>query len=204
MLDYVTKYFAVLSAGAIAGGSSLVVIFIYGYLGVFDWNLIWIIEYQDITKFTLIAIALGITVLPTLNAFTTVIYNLRLLDTRASWRYGMIAIIILIGFCVISISTAYHTQRSSLEYYYFLWLSIFLTIIMIAAMIRLWPDWITKTRFQQAQIVGGVLVFVFFLGKTLGLYVKEISSNRQDVITTAETLTDQKGCYFAVAPFHIL
>jgi hypothetical protein len=64
VLDFITKYFVVLSAVAIAAGSSIVIIFIYGYFAIFDWNLIWIIEYPDIAKFTLIVIALGIAVFP--------------------------------------------------------------------------------------------------------------------------------------------
>ena len=65
-------------------------------------------------------------------------------------------------------------------------------ILLTAGIIRIWPDWMNKTRLQQAQFIASALVFVLFLGTTFGLYVKEVSGNRQDVYTSGETLTDQK------------
>jgi hypothetical protein len=192
VLDFLTKYFAVLSAAAIAAGSSIVIIFIYGYLGVFDWNLIWIIEYQDITKFTLITIALGITAYQFLGGLGTIIYNLGKMDANTNKRFAIGGIGVLIAFAALSLWFGYHNDRPSLEYYVYLWLSIFFTVGLLAAWIRIIPDWTTKTRLQQAQMIGGMLIFVVVLGKTFGLYVKDISKNQQDVYTNGETLTDQK------------
>src|SRR4030081_1161660 len=58
MLDLISKHFAVLSAGLVALSAALVTVFVFSYLSVFDWNLIWIIEYSDVAKFFLLAIAL--------------------------------------------------------------------------------------------------------------------------------------------------
>ena len=55
--EYLTKHFAVLSVMATVVGATLAVIFIAAYLRVFDWRLIWIIEYPDILKVALVTIA---------------------------------------------------------------------------------------------------------------------------------------------------
>jgi hypothetical protein len=59
MLDFLTKHFAVLSAGLTGLAATLAMIFVFAYLSVFDWNLIWIIEYPDIIKFCLIGIGIA-------------------------------------------------------------------------------------------------------------------------------------------------
>jgi hypothetical protein len=193
VLDFATKYFAVLSAAAVAVGSSLVVIFIYGYLAVFDWNLIWIIEYQDITKFTLIVIALGVTVVPTLSGFSNLAYSLGRMDATTNKRLVVGGICVFIALAIWSIWDAYYYQHATFEYFVTFWLLILITVGSTAAMIRwLWPNLATKTWLQQAQAVVSVIIFVFFFGRLFGLNVRDVSGIRQDVYTSGETLTDQK------------
>jgi hypothetical protein len=192
VLDFLTKYFVVLSAGAVAVGSSLVVIFIYGYLAVFDWNLIWIIEYQDITKFTLIAIALGVTVLPTLSVFGSTFHSAQRVNAGMSKQLVRILIVSVIALGVWSAWFTYYHQRSVFEYYVMFWTLAFVTIVLIAGFNRVWPDWPNKSRLQQALIIGAFLGYVGLLGTTFGFYVREISNNRQDIYTSGETFTDQK------------
>ena len=57
LLDFVSRHFAVVSAVLIAVGMVAAMLFVYAYLSVFDWRLIWFIEYPDLIKFGLIAIA---------------------------------------------------------------------------------------------------------------------------------------------------
>lgn len=56
LLGFVSEHFAVFSfLGLLAVLCST--LFLYGYLTVFDQQLIWIIEYPDILKFGLVALA---------------------------------------------------------------------------------------------------------------------------------------------------
>jgi hypothetical protein len=58
MFDFVTKNFVVISAAVLLIGSTLTMLFLIVYLAVFDWGLIWLIEYSDLSKFFLLAAAL--------------------------------------------------------------------------------------------------------------------------------------------------
>jgi hypothetical protein len=58
MLDFITKHFAALSAFAIGVASTTTMLFLSPYLSVFDWSLIWLVEYGDVGKFILIGVGL--------------------------------------------------------------------------------------------------------------------------------------------------
>jgi hypothetical protein len=55
-LEFVTKHFVVVSTFAVMTSSVCATVFLYSYLAVFDWRLVWIIEYSDIFKATLVAL----------------------------------------------------------------------------------------------------------------------------------------------------
>src|SRR5690242_10382348 len=56
-MDFITKHFAVISVAMAAIGATLAIIFIAAYLRVFDWRIIWTIEYTDVLKIGLIVVA---------------------------------------------------------------------------------------------------------------------------------------------------
>ena len=53
-----SPHFAVVSALTIIIAVFCSTVFLYGYLSVFDWHLIWIIEYSDVLKFGLVVVAI--------------------------------------------------------------------------------------------------------------------------------------------------
>jgi hypothetical protein len=55
---FVSEHFALLSSITLAISLLGTTLFLYGYLRVFDWRLIWIIEYPDVIKFGLVAFAI--------------------------------------------------------------------------------------------------------------------------------------------------
>jgi hypothetical protein len=55
--DFATKHFAVLSVAITVFGATMAIIFIAAYLRVFDWRIIWVIEYADVLKVGLIVVA---------------------------------------------------------------------------------------------------------------------------------------------------
>jgi hypothetical protein len=57
MIDFLSKNFALVSAAITVLSACMVMVFLFAYLSVFDWNLIWIVEYSDIIKFSLIGVA---------------------------------------------------------------------------------------------------------------------------------------------------
>jgi voltage-gated potassium channel Kch len=67
MLNFITKNFLALSSFVVVLASAISLLFLIAYLGVFDWNLIWLIEYGDLTKFFLIGAALILSVMATIS-----------------------------------------------------------------------------------------------------------------------------------------
>src|SRR5712691_3115650 len=58
LLKFISENFAVLSSSTLVFAVLCATVFLYTYLSVFDWNLIWIVEYPDILKFGLVAVAI--------------------------------------------------------------------------------------------------------------------------------------------------
>src|SRR4249919_3028409 len=92
MLDFLNKYFAVFSAAILIVSAVVTMAFVFGYLSVFDWTAIWIIEYSDLAKFLLMSIALLAAVL---TIITSVGENVYLwLAKKDVYRWRIIWIII--------------------------------------------------------------------------------------------------------------
>jgi hypothetical protein len=58
VLDFLTKHFWVLSTAITSLLAAVTFLFISSYLSVFDYSLIFIIEYTDILKFTFILLSI--------------------------------------------------------------------------------------------------------------------------------------------------
>ena len=69
-MENITKNFVALSAAVTIFSIALAMAFLLSYLSVFDWNLIWIIEYTDLLKFG----AIGMVIPPFLTGFARRIY----------------------------------------------------------------------------------------------------------------------------------
>ena len=67
MLEFLNKYFIVLSATAAVAASVFSMVFLTSYLAVFDWSLVWLIESSDVAKFGLMAVAIVSPLLATLS-----------------------------------------------------------------------------------------------------------------------------------------
>ena len=63
LLGFVSEHFAVFSFLGLLLAVLCSTLFLYGYLTVFDQQLIWIIEYPDILKFGLVALAVMSTII---------------------------------------------------------------------------------------------------------------------------------------------
>jgi hypothetical protein len=58
VLEFANAHFLLVSGIALFLGAITATVFLYGYVSVFDWRLIWIVDYQDILKVGLVAIAI--------------------------------------------------------------------------------------------------------------------------------------------------
>ena len=63
MLKIISEHFAIISALITGTALFAAIVFLLGYLSLFDLNLVWIIAYSDILKFGLIGIGICSTIL---------------------------------------------------------------------------------------------------------------------------------------------
>ena len=68
LLSFISEHFAVFSLLGLLFAVLCSTLFLYGYLTVFDQQLIWIIEYPDILKFGLVALAVMSTIILVVQA----------------------------------------------------------------------------------------------------------------------------------------
>ncbi|WP_157234708.1 hypothetical protein [Methylosinus sp. LW4] len=58
VIEFISKNGGLITAAVTVMSAILAMSFLFSFLSIFDWNLIWFVEYQDIVKFSLIAFAL--------------------------------------------------------------------------------------------------------------------------------------------------
>jgi hypothetical protein len=56
LLEFFTRHFAAISAIVVLLGVFNATVFLFAFLRVFDWRLIWMVEYADILKIGLVAV----------------------------------------------------------------------------------------------------------------------------------------------------
>ena len=196
MLDFLTKHFLVLSALLIGGASAVCMLFLAAYLAVFDWNLIWLIEYADLAKLFLIGTALLSSVITaTLNYAYDFIAWLRLQMKEFKWGFfiGLGLIILMGGYAIYydlkseNGHVTYHAFRLTATLS-----GIFLLYLMFTD-VEKWKqlNWLSIPEFSST------LVFVLgIFGATYGYYVRDVSKNVTQITTKNETFEKAKVIMF--------
>jgi hypothetical protein len=85
-LQFLRENFALVSALTFAAGIALSILFLFSYLSVFDWHLLWLVQYPDVLSFGLVAFGvLGGSVL-VLSPYLYMFFNAKRLGGR--WLVG--------------------------------------------------------------------------------------------------------------------
>jgi len=92
MFEFLQRNFALVSAGLFGVSVTTIVVLVFSYLSVFDWTLIWILEYSDVAKFLLLAIALLFGVLGIVTPLAQNVY-LWLANNSKSHRTAFLALL---------------------------------------------------------------------------------------------------------------
>ncbi len=184
--------FAVFSSISIVCGLALSTLFLSAYLTVFDWHLIWFVQYADIITFGLIAV--GVTGGSFLFIFqlSQTVLGMKVFKGERAWKGPSI----FIGFWVlIYCIQMYFEHRQSEPHYQFVtaaWLSViaalsFVVTISIYARSGLWPN--------AGQIIGiaiSVVMGTLSFGQWLGMSILYSSQFNQDVFAKNEVIQDAK------------
>ncbi len=193
MFDFLTKNFVVLSAVIVASAAAYSMLFLTSYLGVFDWNLVWLIEYSDLAKFGLMAVALISPILVILtNQFDALYKTLVLKDKSYRWAGWVFAtLIVLVAASGIYIDLKDKNGQATYHLMY-----------AIAALSALGFMWVIcrdfdalknnprfSTLYNHAVLLAIALGFV---GVAHGFYVKDVSKQVSEITTKKETFKDAK------------
>ena len=194
LLKTAVDNFAALSAISSAIAASLSMVFIFGYLSVFNASLIMILEYSDIFKFILIGICIGFGLLAAfLGIINFVIYTIK--DKATTWSKIVVVSIFVLAFIIFPTLAAWLNDSPDLHYY------VLRAVTGLAALSLLFYALRPSeffTNLTAINIVGTILslyFFIYVLGGTFGLYVDADGTPHR--ITLREcTLSDAKRVLF--------
>jgi hypothetical protein len=192
ILQWLKEYFIVVSAIAIVLGIALATVFLYGYLKVFDWRLIWIVQYPDILTFALIAVALVGSSGSVCASILQIAFYTGFAKGVPLW--GFIFALIGIGALVMVIALiSEHGVPSPHYYYIFYGTSAIGDGIVLAFIVGSWiyvRQWPSIVQF--AWMMVSALAGAYVLGAWLGYSVLDSSIDNVNVTVKSETITDAK------------
>jgi len=198
LLKFVVDNFAALSAIFSAVAASLSMVFIFGYLAVFNTSFIMILEYSDIIKFILIGICIGFGLLA---AFISVInISISVMRNKTTTLEKVVMIVILFLFIVFPTMVAWRSNSLDLHYY------VLRSVTGVTALGLLFFALRPAEFFMNITLINvlGALIllyfFVYVLRSTFGLYVDTDGTPHQITLresaNTTRMLSDAKLVLF--------
>lgn len=188
-LQFIKDNFVLVSAAALLIGVALATTFIAAYLSVFDWHLIWFVQYMDIITFGLLAVGIVSGSATLLQSFVQTVLAGK---TTAQRRAGLIAIVLLaIAGVALNIWGAVHSGEG---YFHIITGAVALGtavtfIFVIASHVEARG---LPTAVQCMFILLLLVIGAGSLGRWLGELVKETSDFNQDVYIKDQALNNVK------------
>lgn len=190
--------FGAASAVFTGAAASLSMIFVFGYLTPFNVFLIMTVEYTDILKFILIGICLLVITLSTLVSISYVFISL------GNTTYSIVILALSLAVIIfIQGSNAVESYNSSRPDFYFQLLRLTNTIVGVVIVRAFWKNIYRPKLFTVLNLSATIFMLYFFvyaLGITFGLYVREIGGPLQVIIrennNTDRTINDAKLVMF--------
>jgi hypothetical protein len=192
MIDFLTKHFLVLSSLVVTGAAAYSMLFLSAYLGVFDWNLVWLIEYSDLAKLALIGIAIASGALAlTINMIYLMYRWLALKETTSRFWVGCAVAVTVLGSAV----TIFFDVKNGTGQWQFQVLSSFSSLILILIIGAIIRDLDALKAGEFGAIYRTVVLFAFsmgFFGATFGHYVKDVSKDFSEITSKNGTYDNAK------------
>jgi hypothetical protein len=192
VFQFVKENIVAISAIALVAGVVWATVFLYGYLKVFDWRLLWIVQYPDILGFALIAVALigGSATLVAVSIDSLFLSGV--MKGSPNWKYifGWIG-----TYAVLVAFVLYAEHLSATPHYNHLLYGLaalasglaFEVVIVSWFYARQWPNLV-----QLGWASCSAVAFAFVLGSWLGYTVLESSANNVFVVLKDETMEEAK------------
>ncbi|MBR0753079.1 hypothetical protein JQ604_12885 [Bradyrhizobium jicamae] len=183
--------FVIVSAAAVLIGVVLAMTFLSSYLWVFDWHLIWFVQYPDIITFGLIAIG----VLSGSFAFiqSSVMTLIEAFNLKGRTRIVWIVVLVLLAGALAATSARDAVARGE-GYFHIvsgagaLFGAVFLIMILARHVKSARPPNSLQLMFLSFALIGEVAI----IGQWVGQTVREKSDFNQDVFVKDQALNDVK------------
>jgi hypothetical protein len=187
LFEFASKHFVLFSALSIIAGVVVATIGLYAYLSVFDWHLIWVIEYGDILKFGLVALAAISGSAALIGSMLDIVYAW-LKTKRKSTLIGLVVILTL-GFAANLIVDYYSNTPTYLKHvFWYLSALSLLWVLTILAKEMENPRSISVRRAVDHFLTLVVVITVW--GGTYGVTVRDSWGFKRDVYTLQGSIRD--------------
>jgi hypothetical protein len=183
MLDLITKNFLVFSSLVLGVASTISMLFLTAYLGVFDWNLVWLIEYSDLTKLFLIGVGLIASFLTSIIYWFQDVHTWLVARAPNQFWFFVIMCVLVIPFPLIMLYLDYRSANPLLIYHALRALSWFLFALLIVVAFQRSGNWRVVGWKTIGNDFAGLALFVTIVGLTLGHYVKDVSEYSRTITT---------------------
>ena len=191
VFGFFRENFAVISGLAVIGGIALATVFLSSYLSVFDWHLVWFVQYTDILTFGLVALGLigGSALL--LQSIAQSFLGAAAMEGKSK-RVGFVVVVLL--FVALFASNLYEAIRYGRGYLHVVdsGAVIVTGLMLVLLSVRhvrsaAWP-----TAGQAAGLLFLAVTCAVLFGQWLGRTVLETSEFDQDIHLKNQTLTGVK------------
>jgi hypothetical protein len=183
MLDLITKNFLVFSSLVLGVASTISMLFLTAYLGVFDWNLIWLIEYSDLTKLFLIGVGLLASILTSIIYWFQDVHTWLIARAPNQFWFFVVMSVLVLPVPLIMLYLDYKSANPLLTYHALRTLSWFILALLIVVAFQRSDNW----RVVGWKAIGNdfavLALFVTIVGLTLGHYVKDVSEYSRTITT---------------------
>jgi MFS family permease len=179
LVQAIKENFVVVSGTALIFGVVLASTFVTAYLTVFDWHLLWFVQYTDIITFGLLGLGIISGSLIILQALAQTVISLFHLkkDSRVRWTW-MLGLF-LVAFIIFEVWGAVHSGQG---YFHIIWsaIALGLGVIVILQIIGYFISGMVPNIMQFAILIMLVVSGAGALGQWLGYSVLE-TEKPQDV-----------------------
>jgi hypothetical protein len=190
VLSFTKDNFVILSAAAILLGVTLSTMFLAAYLSVFDWHLLWFVQYSDIVTFGLLAVGIITGSLTFIWSAAQTVLGLFGMKGRARWKHGMFLFAFVA--CIMGFEI-WGSIRAGQGYFHILMGGTVLGLgIVLIMRVMGYVATTTLPNLSQAFFLFLSLSFTTLsLGQWLGYSVQE-SAKSQEITLKDKTLDDMK------------
>jgi hypothetical protein len=191
VLENLRENFAPISA--FAGLTAVLgsTVFLYNYLSIFDWRLIWVIEYSDVLKFGLIIFGVLTGFIYLIQGYATDAYRVAFSEDpkRKLWWAKFITVAFFVNFIPAILYDETHEVH-----YYMLHIAVSLSVLLIGVAtivsVQRFRNWKSSTAHDWATDAILAVFILSIFGQTFGYYTRDMDGFKKDVILKGVEMKD--------------